>query len=93
MNLTVTHTGRGHFSASVGGRVIVQKSDTPFFCAARVLLREGVSPSEPLTMTHKGSEVVCLTSTVGRAARWTVEDSDKGVRYRPYKPSPYAKAK
>lgn len=44
-------------------------------------------------MTHKGSEVVCLTSTVGRAARWTVEDSDKGVRYRPYKPSPYAKAK
>ncbi|BAQ48144.1 hypothetical protein Maq22A_c26390 [Methylobacterium aquaticum] len=45
---------------------------------------------EPLTMTHEGSETICLRSTVGRAAGLTVHETDRGLTIRRYKPSPFA---
>lgn len=91
MNITVSPAGRGRYHAHLDGRHLCT-SDTPFFSAARVLKREGVLPQEPLTMTHEGSVTVCLTSTVGEAAGFRVEETeDRGPRFRPYRPSPFAR--
>jgi hypothetical protein len=48
----------------------------PFFSAARVLQREGVSDETPISMTHHGSSTVSMRSTVGDAARLTVREND-----------------
>lgn len=91
MNIVASPAERGRYHAHLDGRLLTT-SYTPFFAAARILQAEGVLPQEPLTMTHEGSDVVCLTSTVGEAARLTVEDGkNSGPLLRPYRPSPYAR--
>ncbi|KQQ15516.1 hypothetical protein ASF56_23820 [Methylobacterium sp. Leaf122] len=91
MNLVISPAERGRFHATLDGRHLCT-SYTPVFAAARVLKAEGVLPQEPLTMTHEGSDVVCLTSTVGEAARLTVEENEgRGPLLRPYRPSPFAR--
>jgi hypothetical protein len=40
-------------------------SRTPFLVAARKLLELGYSPHETIVMRHRGSELDCLTSTLG----------------------------
>lgn len=90
MNITVSPAERGRFHARLDGRHLCT-SLTPFFSAARVLKAEGVLPQEPLTMTHEGSSTVCLTSTVGEAAGFRVQEDDRGISIRPYRPSPFAR--
>jgi hypothetical protein len=59
------------------GRVLVQ-SRQPFYDGARKLLAEGVPPETVIEARHKGSSIVALRSTVGEAAKWSVEESDRG---------------
>jgi hypothetical protein len=42
----------------------------------------------PLTMTHEGSEMICLRSTVGQAAGLFVSEGDGGLRLTRYRPGP-----
>jgi hypothetical protein len=88
MVITISPAGRGRLRASLGTRILCT-SDTPFFAAARVLLREGVNPKTPLEMTREGSDTVDLRSTVGAAAGLTVVENDHvGPIFRPYKALP-----
>ena len=78
------------YAACVEGRELCQ-SRTPFFAAARVLQDEGVDPATPIQMRHQGSREVGLHSTVGEAAKWTVEETDlEPMRFRKYHPHPDA---
>jgi hypothetical protein len=78
------------FQAFLGERLICE-SKTPFLSAARVLLREGVAPDTPLTMTHQGSSTVSLRSTVGVAAGLVVDETEKSApRFKPYREFPTA---
>lgn len=91
MNIIVTHLGHGKYSARLGDRILVDKSYTPFYSAARILKEEGVHWNEPLTMTHDGSETICMRTTVGEASMLTVEDNDKGLTLRPFRPNPFGR--
>lgn len=91
MNITISPTGRGRFAARLGDRLLCT-SETPFFAAARILQREGVPGHEALTMTHAGSETICLRSTVGEAAGLAVHETDRGLTIRRYRPSPFTRA-
>ncbi|WP_128755035.1 hypothetical protein [Methylobacterium sp. GXF4] len=90
MNITVSPAGKGRYYARLGDRLLTT-SYTPFFSAARVLKAEGVRWDEPLTMTHEGSETICLRSTIGEASMLTVEDNDRGLNLRPYRPNPFGR--
>lgn len=93
MNIVAKALGRGRFSASVDGRVICSTTTTPFLSGARALQREGVSDTTPITMTHDGSPMVCLTGTVGGAAASTVKEiDDHGPRFSRYREFPEALA-
>ena len=52
-------------------------------------MEEGADPGTPITMSHEGSCIVSLRSTVGQAARLSVEESERSgprfVRYRPFR--------
>ena len=76
MKIIVRPTGKGQFSAALeDGRVLVASSRTPFFSAARVLLREGVDPATKIAMIHATSGTESLRSTVGAAAELGVSES------------------
>jgi hypothetical protein len=78
------------FQAFLGDHLLAE-SKTPFLSAARVLLREGVAPSTPFTMTHKDSSTVSLRSTVGVAAGLVVDETEKSApRFKPYREFPSA---
>jgi hypothetical protein len=89
MNITIRPLGRGRFAASLGQRLLC-KSKTPFFTAARILQAEGLPDDTPITMTHEGSSIVSMRSTVGQAASLIVLETDKEgpklKRYRPMSP-------
>ncbi|MCB5177577.1 hypothetical protein [Microvirga lenta] len=86
INITVQPIGDGHFRAYLGDRPLGRATSTPFFSAARALLSDGVSPDTVLTMTHEGSSIVSLRSTVGEAAKLTVTEEDKkGLRIKKYR--------
>lgn len=87
MNITISPTGRGEHHVRLNDRLITT-SYTPLFSAARILLDEGVPKDEHLTMTHEGSETICMRTTVGAAARLTVQDNSRGFGFRPYRPGP-----
>lgn len=89
MNIVVSSAGKGRYHARLGDRIICT-SYTPFYVAARILKAEGVRWDEPLTMTHEGSETICLRSTIGEASMLTVEDGARGLNLRPYRPSPFS---
>ena len=68
------------------GRVLV-RSRQPLFDGARKLLAEGVAPDTALTTRHQGSAIIAMHSTVGEAAKWTIQESDKGgLRKRLWRP-------
>jgi hypothetical protein len=52
-------------------------------------MKDGADPETPITMSHEGSATVSLRSTVGQAARLSVEESERSgprfVRYRPFR--------
>ena len=87
MNVTISPAAKGRHHARLNDRFITT-SRTPLFAAARILIEEGVSADEPLTMTHEGSETICFRTTVGAASRLTVQDDDEGCRFRPFRPGP-----
>src|SRR5215470_2073014 len=73
---------RGRFRASFDGRVLVEASATPFLDAARFLAAEGVDPATRIVMRHQGKDYDALVSTVGTAAKLTVEEGDGVPRFR-----------
>ncbi len=93
MNITISPAKtRGRYDARLDDGRIFENLETPFYSTARRLMKEGVLPQEPLTMTHQGSDMVCLRSTVGEAAALSVVDSDnRGLQLRPYRPSPFSR--
>ena len=79
IHITISPVRRGRFHARVQDRHLCT-SRTPFFAAARVLMEEGADPETPITMSHEGSCIVSLRSTIGQAARLTVEESEKSYQ-------------
>jgi hypothetical protein len=78
---------RGRFSVRFDGRSLVSASRLPFCDGARELVRLGYQPELVLLMRHEGSSAVALRSTIGEAAKLTVEDSDRGPPgFRAWKP-------
>lgn len=59
------------------GEVLLESVRTPFFDAARELLRRGLDPSAVLEMRHRGSSIVALRQAIGRAAKLTVIETNK----------------
>lgn len=88
MNIIATPAARGRYFAHLDGRLICT-SKTPFFSSARILELEQVRGATPLTMTHGGSDTVCLTSTVAQAAALMVVENDAhGPRVARYRAPP-----
>jgi hypothetical protein len=86
MNIIIRPLGRGRFAASLGQRLLCT-SKTPLLTAARILQAEGVPNDTPISMTHEGSSIVSMRSTIGKAAGLIVEETDKrGPRFKPYRP-------
>lgn len=89
MLITISPAGRERYHARLGHRLLCT-SRTPFTDAARVLAREGVSPSTPLQMSREGHDTVDLISTVGAAARLTVLENERRgpvfIAHRPFTP-------
>jgi hypothetical protein len=69
---------RGIYDARHDGRLLCTSSRSPLLAAARVLLAEGVDPQARIVMRREGSDVDCLSSTIGAAAKLSVEDNDVG---------------
>src|SRR5689334_18663423 len=61
------------YEARVAGRLVVRNSSTPFLDAARVLLGEGCANDSGIVMRRSPDGMDCLISTVGMAARLTVD--------------------
>jgi hypothetical protein len=86
--ITINPRRNGHYLAVADG-LQPWVSRTPFLVAARKLLALGYSPHETIVMRHSGSEVDCLTSTIGEAARLRVSEPDDGKQsptFRPWRP-------
>ena len=64
----------GMFTTMLEGEVLVESSAEPLLAAARTLIEQGVDPSITIAMQHPGSTTIALSSTIGMAARLTVED-------------------
>jgi hypothetical protein len=76
---------RGKFEARCEGRLLCT-SRQPFLDSARALLADGMDPAEVIVMRHHGSTTDALRSTVGAAARLTVEERDFGrPRFGPWR--------
>lgn len=88
---TRAYTTRGAlFDGKVNDRTIVTRSTQPLLDAARVLLADGVEPSTRIVMRHAGSMVDALISTIGAAAKLTVEEGERAPTFRPWKAGPHA---
>ncbi len=86
MNITIRPLGRGRFAASLGQRLLCECA-TPLLTSARILQAEGVPDNTPITMTHEGSTIVSLRSTVQKAAKLiVVETGELGPKFKPYRP-------
>jgi hypothetical protein len=88
--IEITPTTGGRFKAYVETRLLVKSSRTPFLAAARVLANEGAQPDTKIQMRHRGSQTVSLISTIGVAAKLTVDESSKGgaPRFKKWQPVP-----
>ena len=87
IEIIVTPQGAGQFMACLGERIILKSSRQPLLDAARVLLAEGVDPQARIQMRHAGANHVALSSTVGKAAKLTV-DEHNGTVFAKWKPHP-----
>jgi hypothetical protein len=75
------------FEYSVPGHAVSGLSRQPLSDACRQLLAQGVDPSTAVGRFREGRDQPDLTSTVGVAARLTVEDPNKGrIRFRLFTP-------
>ena len=77
------NTGGSYDALHEGRRLCISRQ--PLLDAARTLLAEGADPKARIVMRRKGSD--CLSSTIGAAAKLTVEDNTVGKpifrRFRP----------
>ena len=70
-------TRPGYYTARCDGRLLC-RSRQPFLDGARELLAAGYPASTAIVMRHVGSDVEGLRSTIGAAARLTVETDEQG---------------
>ena len=69
------------------GRGLIRASRQPLLDGARALAAEGAPSETVITVRHRGSTIVAMRSTVGEAAKWTIEESDRGgLRKRRWRP-------
>jgi hypothetical protein len=86
MNIVIRPLDRGRFAALLGQHLLCE-SPTPLLTSARILQGQGIPAGTVITMTHEGSSVVSLTSTIGEAARLTVRETEtEGPVLKPYRP-------
>jgi hypothetical protein len=79
----------GHFTAHAGARLLCSSTREPFLAGARRLLELGYEPKAVIVLRGPGSTTDRLRSTVGSAARLTVEESDRrSPRFRLWKAPP-----
>ena len=83
--------GPGRYKAMVGSMTITRPTRSPLFDAARALLPIGLCARDRrFAARHAGSSVVAMRSTIGEAARWTIEESDsRGLQRRLWRPRPF----
>jgi len=73
------------FDAEVGGRVVVERSTTPFLDGARRLVEFGHDGKAMLVMKHLGTDAVALRAKLAAAAGFTVDEH--GIpRFKRWKP-------
>ena len=60
--------GEESYEITAAGRLLSDNVRDPLTDGARILLAEGVDPAEPLVLRHAGSDMDCMTLTVGSAA-------------------------
>ena len=65
---------RGRFVAMFGDQQLCISS-TPFQVAACVLINAGYDPALPIAGRPAEANFDTLTSTIGEAAKWTIEES------------------
>lgn len=73
--------GRGRFEVRLGDLIILKSSRQPLLDAARLFQAEGFSPDDRIVMRHAGADHDALSSTIGAAAKLTVEE-DNVTRFR-----------
>jgi hypothetical protein len=74
----------GRYAAMLDGREMC-RSRQPLLDVARLLLVLGEPPETVLTTRHQGSGIVAQRSTVGEAAKWTIEETSRdGPRRVPW---------
>lgn len=67
------------------GRILV-RSRQPLFDGARKLADLGYDPDILIEARHRHSPIVAMRSTIGEAAKWTIEENDRrGLRKRPWR--------
>jgi hypothetical protein len=85
ITIVVSSANADYFYATIDGKVVC-KSRTPFLTAARYLLAHGTHSRSKIRMVHANNlEEISLLSTVGAAAKLTVEEGDKPPRFRPWR--------
>ena len=65
---------RGRFVAMLGDQQLCVSSN-PFQAAARVLINAGYDPALTIAGRPAEANFDTLTSTIGEAAKWTIEES------------------
>jgi hypothetical protein len=83
-------TSPGHFEAKLesADELLVGSSRQPFADAARVVLGKGYNPASVLEMKHAESDTVALRSSLGKAAKLTVEEGRHGPRFVGFRTDP-----
>lgn len=81
----VKQIGGGRYQARLDdGSELVKSSRQPFLDGARELLRRGIDPVTPIVMRRPGSATDALRSTIGAAAKLTVDEGTQ--RFRSWQP-------
>ena len=80
LTIIASPAGRGNFVAHLDGRELCNATRSPFLTAARQLLSEGMDQDTKIIMRHAGSDIDCLTSTIGEAAKLCVLE-ERGPRF------------
>ena len=76
----------GFYRAELGEECLTV-SRQPFYDTARVLIGRGVPPDAVLEAWHAGGVAAAMRASVGEAAKWTVEETDRGgLRRREWRP-------
>lgn len=80
---TIRPDGSKHpnsFDAVLNG-VLICASDTPFYSACRKMLKSGLAQSgDIVTMRHSGAAEFSMRSTVGYAAKWSINETGSRPR-------------